>query len=127
MNDEAYYYPDLFKGMIVTDDGAYGQDLAIYSGSSTGTGRDNEWCSMYTPITWQVDRTCHMISASSFDKMCADMKQNADNMDNDLHPHGARALVHKKLNADNMVDADHGKVGGDPENGDPLGHQTIPR
>ena len=25
---------------------------------------------MYAPITWQVDRTCHKISASSFDEMC---------------------------------------------------------
>jgi hypothetical protein len=57
--------------MIV--DGDFGADLAIYTGSSTGTSRDNEICSPYAPITWQVDRKCHMISASSFDKMCADM------------------------------------------------------
>jgi len=109
VNDEDYYYPDLMKGMIVTDDpGAFGQDLAIYAGSSTGTGRDNTWCSMYTPITWQVDRTCHLISASSFDKMCADMKLNHDPMDNDLHPHGARELVVKALNSDRVIDQDHG-------------------
>jgi len=109
VNDEDYYYPDLMKGMIVTDqaEGTFGADLAIYAGSSTGTGRDNTWCSMYTPITWQVDRTCHLISASSFDKMCADMKLNHDPMDNDLHPHGARELVVKALNSDTMIDYNH--------------------
>ena len=29
---------------------------------------------LVSPITWQVDRKCHLISASSFDKLCADMK-----------------------------------------------------
>ena len=48
---------------------------------------------MYAPITWQVDRTCHLISAASFDEMCRYMKNNADDMTSDLHPHGARELV----------------------------------
>lgn len=120
VNDEAYYYPNLFNGMIVTDDGAFGRDLAIYAGSSTGTGRDNTWCSAYTPVTWQVDRKCHLISASSFDKMCADMKQNADDMSMDLHPHGARALVAKALNAKQQFEEDHGDMGDG-------GHQQVPR
>merc|ERR1719231_596147 len=62
VNDENYYYPDLMRGMIV--DGHMGQDIAKYTGSTTGTSRSNEVCSRYTPITWQVDRKCHMISAS---------------------------------------------------------------
>ena len=63
-------------------------DIAYYTGSTTGTTRDNQICSAYTPITWQVDRRCHMISASSFDKLCYDMKQQRDDMTDDLHAHG---------------------------------------
>merc|ERR1712157_544632 len=91
VNDESYYYPDLFRGMIV--DGDMGQDIAVYTGSTTGTTRNNIECSAYSPITWQVDRKCHMISASSFDKMCADMKAQRDDMTHDLYAHGARELV----------------------------------
>ena len=101
VNDEHYYYPDLIKGMIV--DGDYGHDVAKYTGSTTGTSRDNEICSRYTPITWQVDRKCHLISASSFDKMCADMKAQRDDMSADLHPHGSRELVADHLAANNHV------------------------
>jgi hypothetical protein len=100
VNDEAYFYPDLMRGMIV--DGEYGQDIAYYTGSTTGTSRDNDVCSQYTPITWQVDRQCHMISASSFDKLCYDMKLQRDNMDDDLHAHGSRELVHDSLVANNQ-------------------------
>jgi len=100
VNDENYYYPDLFRGMIV--EGDYGKDIGHYTGSTTGTSRNNTVCSKYTPITWQVDRKCHKISASSFDKMCADMKNQADSMDDDLHAHGSRELVDKKLVANNL-------------------------
>jgi len=100
VNDEHYYYPDLIRGMIV--DGAYGADIAKYTGSTTGTSRDNEVCSVYTPITWQVDRTCHLISASSFDKMCKDMLNGPrDDLSGDTHPHGARTLVADHLAANN--------------------------
>merc|ERR1711924_503997 len=109
------YYPDLIKGMIVGGDfgadmanytdlikgmivgGDFGADMAIYTGSTTGTSRDNDICSAYSPITWQVDRKCHIISASSFDKMCADMKSQVDDMSHDLYAHGARKLVTKEL------------------------------
>merc|ERR1719410_1286116 len=100
VNDESYFYPDMMRGMI--KDGEHGQDIAYYTGSTTGTSRDNELCSQYTPITWQVDRKCHMISASSFDKMCADMKNQYDNMYDDLHAHGSRVLVDSKLAANNL-------------------------
>merc|ERR1711918_268302 len=99
VNDEHYYYPDLIRGMIV--DGEMGSDIAKYTGSTTGTSRDNEVCSRYTPITWQVDRKCHMISASTFDKMCADMKAQRDDMSSDLHAHGSRELVADHLAANN--------------------------
>jgi len=101
VNDEAYYYPDLMRGMIV-DGETMGKDMAIYTGSTTGTSRDNEICSQYSPITWQVDRTCHMISASSFDKMCADMKSQRDDMSDDLYAHGSRELVDDAFAADNQ-------------------------
>merc|ERR1712018_667607 len=79
------------RGMII--DGEYGQDIGKYTGSTTGTSRSNTVCSRYTPITWQVDRKCHLISASSFDKMCADMKSQHDDMSGDIYPHGSRVLV----------------------------------
>jgi hypothetical protein len=99
VNDEAYYYPDLMYGMIV--DGVYGLNITRYTGSTTGTTRSNTVCSKYAPITWQVDRTCHLISASSFDKMCADMKAQRDDMSSDLYAHGSRMLVSKSLAAGN--------------------------
>merc|ERR1712187_604057 len=105
INDEAYYYPDLFRGMIVDAD--WGKDMAYYTGSTTGTSRDNTICSSYTPITWQVDRTCHLISASSFDKMCADMKNQVDDMSGDLHAHGPRELVANDIAGNNHQDVEH--------------------
>lgn len=100
VNDEDYYYPNMIDGMIV-DGTEYGHDMAYYTGSTTGTTRDNDICSSYTPITWHVDRECHMISASSFDKMCADMKMKRDDMDDDLYAHGSRELVDDSLAANN--------------------------
>jgi hypothetical protein len=99
VNDESYYYPDMIRGWIV--DGEYGEDIHYYTGSTTGTSRNNEICSQYTPITWQVDRKCHMISASSFDKMCYDMMNQRDDMSDDLHAHGSRELVIDELVANN--------------------------
>jgi len=87
--------------MIV--EGDFGTDMAIYTGSTTGTSVNNEVCSQYTPITWQVDRKCHMISASSFDKMCADMMAQRDDMTDDLYAHGARELVADFLSSNNQV------------------------
>jgi hypothetical protein len=108
INDERYYYPEMIRGMIVDDsfslDPYFGQDVAAYTGSTTGTSRSNDVCSSYAPITWQVDRKCHLISASSFDKMCADMKQVRDDMSMDLHPHGAREVVFTNLTANNYAD-----------------------
>lgn len=99
VNDESYYFPDLMHGMIV--DGDFGADMAMYTGSTTGTSRDNEICSQFAPITWQVDRKCQVVSASTFDKMCADMKAQRDDMSDDLYPHGSRELVSDELAANN--------------------------
>jgi hypothetical protein len=97
-----YHHDDMIKGMIVKGD--FGKDIAMYTGSTTGTSRDNDVCSRFTPITWQVDRKCHMVSASSFDKMCKDMMEKSDDMSGDLHAHGARELVATHLVADNQQD-----------------------
>merc|ERR1711945_70382 len=109
INNENYYYPDLARGMIVDSEHEMGIEITAYTGSTTGTTRNNEVCSAYTPITWQVDRKCHLISASSFDKACADMKQMRDDMSGDTHPHGARELVLTSLAADNHQDAAVGR------------------
>jgi hypothetical protein len=113
VNDEHYYYPDLMRGMIYDAHNNMGVDITAYTGSTTGTSRNNEVCSNYAPITWQVDRNCHLISASSFDKMCADMKQQKDPTlgTGDTHPHGARELVLSGLAASNFQDADHPNFG----------------
>lgn len=110
VNDEAFYYPDLMRGMLVNGH-SHGVDVGVYTGSTTGTTRDNSICSAYAPITWHVDRKCHPISASSFDKMCADMKAQNDDMSEDLHPHGSRELVTPKLQADNLQDKERAPLG----------------
>jgi len=101
VNDEHYAKELTMKGAIMG--GEYWEDVARYTGSTTGTSRDNEMCSNYAPITWQVDRKCHMIAASSFDALCKEMKENngGDDMSGDLHPHGARETVLPALTADN--------------------------
>jgi hypothetical protein len=99
INDDSYHYPDLMRGAIA--DGDMWQSVSYYTGSTTGPSRTNTVCAAYTPITWQVDRKCHLISASSFDKMCADMKTQRDDMTGDIYPHGARALVPSALAANN--------------------------
>ena len=53
VNDESYFTPDLFGGMHVDPYTGHGQDIAMYTGSTTGTTRDNEVCSRYAPVTWQ--------------------------------------------------------------------------
>jgi len=95
-----YYYDNMIAGMTV--DGDMGADIAKYTGSTTGTSRDNEICSRYTPITWQVDRKCHLISAASFDKMCKDMLTKSDDLSGDIYPHGSREVVSHELNANNL-------------------------
>lgn len=102
VNDEDFYYPDLLRGMIVDSALGMGTDVARYVGSTTGTMVDNTICSAYTPISWHVDRKCHLISASSFDKMCADMLEQRDDLSEDTHPHGSRELVADDLAANNQ-------------------------
>jgi len=116
INDENFYYPNMIRGMIVDEEHNMGVDITVYTGSTTGTTRNNAVCSAYSPITWQVDRKCHLISASSFDKMCADMLQMRDDMSGDIHPHGARELVFTNLTANNQeVFTSDFRLGSDPQ------------
>ena len=101
VNDEDHRHDNLFDGMIV-DSGDFGTDMAMYTGSTTGSSRNNEKCSRYAPITWQVDRKCHLLSASSFDKLCARMLDQKDDMKPDIKPTGARELVADHLVANNQ-------------------------
>lgn len=102
VNDEEYFYPNLIRGMVVDAEREMGTHVTKYTGSTTGTSRDNDVCSKFTPITWQVDRKCHMISASSFDKMCADMLTQLDDMSGDTHPHGSRETTSDETTANNQ-------------------------
>ena len=55
-------------------------DITAYLGSRTGDGFDDEPngmkdCDPISPVTWQVDRKCQIISASTMDKLCLDIKR----------------------------------------------------
>lgn len=88
VNDNTYDVEDLINGMNMT----LATDVAKYVGSTTGTKYGNDVCSPYAPISWHVDRKCHLVSAKSFDAMCGKMK--AYGMEVDLSPHGSRVIVH---------------------------------
>ncbi|CAB9516190.1 expressed unknown protein [Seminavis robusta] len=106
VNDDSYYYHDLMRGMIVDEYSDRGTDVAMYTGSYTlGGGLDNTVCSQFTPLTWHVDRKCHLISASSMDKLCEDMKRQSDDFITGvaLSPQSARELVSDNLAANNQV------------------------
>ena len=103
VNDEEYFYPDLIRGMIIDDD-TIGVDVTVYTGSSTGQIFDNSAvCSTVTPVTWRVDRKCHLISASSFDAMCRDMALQVSDMSSHMTPQGSRELVADEYTADNQL------------------------
>jgi len=98
-------------GLDANDDRQFWKDVAVYTGSTTGQSRDNnQFCSVYSPITWQVDRKCHKISAKSFDNLCAQMLMQADNPNDghDLEPHGARLTVTPELTATNIATGNDG-------------------
>lgn len=111
VNDESYFYPVMIRGMAVDKPWGMGQDVAIYTDSTTGEKFSNEVCSQYAPLTWHVNRKCHMISASSFDKLCQDMTMQGDDMSDDLHAHGYRELVKDDLVADNQSTEDRKNLG----------------
>merc|ERR1712146_385317 len=49
-----HQYDDLFHGAWMDETNGKWDDVAIYVGSTTGTSRSDETCSMYAPITWQI-------------------------------------------------------------------------
>jgi hypothetical protein len=100
VNDESYKKDNLIAGAI--EGNGFWEDVAMYTGSTTGTSRDNNVCSRYTPITWQVDRKCHIVSASTFDNLCKDMKAQKDDMSGDFYPHGSRITTADKITANNQ-------------------------
>lgn len=80
VNDEDYYFPHFIRGMIVNKERGYGQDVSAYLGSRTGGIFDATVeglnCDPVSPVTWQVDRKCQLISASSLDEMCRAVMTN---------------------------------------------------
>ena len=99
--EQAYKPPENLM-LHAWKDETHWKDVAKYTGSTTGTSRNNQECSRYTPITWQVDRTCHKVSAKAWDEMCKLMKDQKDDMTSDTHAHGARAFVKHALVANNQ-------------------------
>jgi len=70
-------------------------DVVAYTGSTTGTSFNNEFCSPYE-ISWHVDRACHRVSAKSFDAMCQSMQETYSGggyEGGDLEPHGSRTIL----------------------------------
>ena len=55
-----------------------GINITAYTGSRTGGDFGDQlgdlFCDPVSPVTWQVDRTCQLISASTMDKLCLDIK-----------------------------------------------------
>lgn len=95
----AYDYPGWnMLGSWNTD---LAQDIAIYQGSTTGQTANNNECRWTGGmVTWHVDRECHKISAKSFDNLCKQMLEQADDMSPDVEPHGSRILVDPKYVTD---------------------------
>jgi len=87
VNDEDHLVDDLTSGMRKD----LASDVAMYTGSSTGPSYSDEICSPYAPISWHVDRECHLLSAKSFDHLCKYMKDQGQTKD--LEPHGSRDTV----------------------------------
>ena len=92
-------------GMIVNinDSKPMGVDLTICTRSSTGDKFDIILCSPVTPVTWQVDRKYHLISASSFDAMCTEMELQVSNMSSQVKLMGSHDLVADEYAANNQV------------------------
>jgi len=89
-----YAYPtwDVLNGwnkQIVED------DYAVYKGSTTGAGADNEICrGTGGMVTWHQDRDCHPVEAATIDNLCRQMLiVPADDLSGDIEPHGSRDTV----------------------------------
>lgn len=70
-------------------------------GSTTGQKNGQDTCrGTGGAVTWQVDRGCHMISAKAMDRLCGQMKEQADDMSSDTHPHNARETTSAAITTD---------------------------
>ena len=110
-NDDAHDYNEW--DMMTGFNKDLAEDVAIYQGSTTGQKNGQDTCrGTGGAVTWQVDRGCHMISAKAMDRLCGQMKEKADNMSSDTHPHNARETTSAAITTDVAmpagVDADGG-------------------
>ena len=98
-NDARHDYNDW--DMMTGFNTALATDVAIYQGSTTGQKNGNEDCrGTGGMVTWQVDRGCHMISATAMDRLCGQMKAQKDDMSSDTHPHNARETTAASITTD---------------------------
>jgi hypothetical protein len=114
VNDEDHIYTghDLIDGMIVDRAKNMGQKMTVYTGSTTGEKfgavvSSTKPCDDISGITWQVDRMCHLLSASTMDQLCAIIKTKP-HMNKDVSPHGSRGIVDPMLVHDNQQFYDSG-------------------
>ena len=98
-NDAAHDYP--LWNMMTGFNKDLATNVAIYQGSTTGQPNGNSVCrGTGGMVTWQVDRGCHMISAAAMDRLCGQMKAQADDMSSDTHPHNARETTAAAITTD---------------------------
>ena len=103
VNDEDYYYPDLMRGMIV-EGTACGAEITGYTGSTTGTTRNNEVCSPRARrATWHRRPPAPRLPASLSTRCARTRLPARGDMSGDFYAHGAREVVADSLTANNKV------------------------
>ena len=54
---------------------------------------DREECDDVSPVSWKVDRKCHLVSAKSMDEMCRRVQESPGMKSLDTAPEGACSIV----------------------------------
>jgi hypothetical protein len=114
VNDEDHTYTGLIDGMIVDAAKSMGQKMTVYTGSTTGDKFGNDVtstkpCDDISGITWQVDRMCHLLSASTMDELCKTIKTKPHMKGvKAISPGGSRVVVVKELVHNNQQYFDSG-------------------
>lgn len=72
---------DLPAGVKQVKDRNIWTDITTYTGSTTGerfgnSTMDTKPCDDVSPVTFQVDRKCHLLTAESLDNLCQSLKRN---------------------------------------------------
>jgi hypothetical protein len=72
---------DLPAGVKQVKDRNIWTDVTTYTGSTTGerfgnSTTDTKPCDDVSPVTFQVDRKCHLLTAESLDNLCLSLKRN---------------------------------------------------